>query len=66
MYDEIFFLNFASQCKSFELLSFGAYNHLFISVICFLKTTHLSVHRFNSLIFFSRVEYSPHSSFSCC
>ena len=26
----------------------------------------LSVHRFNSLIFFSRVEYSPHSSFSCC
>ena len=59
-------LNFASQCKLCELLSFGAYNYRFISVICFLKRTHLPVHRFNSLIFFSRVEYSPHSSFSCC
>ena len=52
----LFFFNFASQCKLFKLLSYGAYNHRFISVICFLKTTHLSVHRFNSLIFFSHVE----------
>ena len=56
MYNEIFFFNFASQCKLFKLLSYGAHNHRFISVICFLKTTHLSVHRFNSLIVFSRVE----------
>ena len=26
-----------------ELLSYGEYNHIYISVICFLKTTHLSV-----------------------
>ena len=37
---------FASQRRLVELLSYGEYNHLFISVICFLKTTHLSVHRF--------------------
>ena len=54
MKNEIFFFfTLASQWKLFELLSYGAYNHLFISVICFLKTTHLSVHRFNSLFFFS-------------
>ena len=53
---DIYFYNFASQCKLFKLLSYGAYNHRFISVTCFLKTTHLSVHRFNSLIFFSRVK----------
>ena len=29
-----------------ELLSYGEYNQPFISVICFLKTTNLSVHRF--------------------
>ena len=47
------FFTFASQCKLFGLLSYGEHSHLFISVVCFLKTTHLSVHRFNSLIFFS-------------
>ena len=53
--DQNFFFcfTFASQCKLFELLSYGEYNQLFTSVICFLKTTHLSVHRLNSLIFFS-------------
>ena len=35
-----------------ELLSHGEYNHLFISVICCMETTHLSVHRFNSLVVF--------------
>ena len=35
-----------------ESLSHGEYNHLFISVICFMETTHLSVHRFNSLVVF--------------
>ena len=45
------YFTFASQCKLFELLRYGESNHLFISVICFLETTHLSVHRFNSLIF---------------
>ena len=43
---------FASQWNLFEFLSYGEYNHLFISVICFLKTTHLSVYRFNSLVVF--------------
>ena len=40
-------------CKPIELLSYGEYNHLFISVACFVRTTNLSVHRFNLLIFFS-------------
>ena len=44
------FFTFASQCKLFEFPSYG-YNDLFISVPCFLKTTRLSVHRFN-LVFF--------------
>ena len=44
---------FASQRRLVELLSYGEYNHLFISVVCFLKTTHLSVYRFEWLIFFS-------------
>ena len=46
------FFTFASQCKLFELLNYGEYNHLFIIVTCVLKTTHLSVHRFHSLVFF--------------
>ena len=29
-----------------ELLNYGQYNQPFISVICFLKTINLSVHRF--------------------
>ena len=36
-----------------EALSCGEYNHLFISIACFLRTTNSSVHRFNVLIFFS-------------
>ena len=35
-----------------ELLSHGEYDHLFIPVICFMETTHLSVHRFNLLVVF--------------
>ena len=58
-----FFFTFASQCKLCELLSYGEYNQLFISVICFLKTTHLSVHRLNSLIFFSCWINSTHIIF---
>ena len=49
---KIFFFTFASQCQLFEFPSYGEYNDLFISAPCFLKTTRLSVHRFNSLIFF--------------
>ena len=40
---------FASQRRLVELLSYGEYNHIFISVICFLKATNLSVHRFQWL-----------------
>ena len=57
------FFTFACQCKLFELLSYGEYNHHFIYVICFLKTTHLSVHRLNSLIFFSCWINSTHIIF---
>ena len=39
---EIF--TFASKRGLLELLSYGECNHPFISVTCFLKTTHLSVH----------------------
>ena len=35
---------FASKRVLLELLSYGECNHPFISVTCFLKTTHLSVH----------------------
>ena len=47
-----FFLifTFASQRRLLELLSYGEYNQLSISVICFLKTTLLSV--FIHLFFF--------------
>ena len=34
------FLLFASQRRLLELLSYGEYNHLYISDTCFLKTTH--------------------------
>ena len=44
------FFTFASQCKLCGLLSYGEYSNLFISVVCFLKTTHLSVHRFSCRI----------------
>ena len=37
------FFTFVSQHRLSELLSYGEYNHLYISVTCFLKTTHLSV-----------------------
>ena len=57
------FFSFASQCKLCGLLSYGEYSHLFISVVCFVKTTHLSVHRFNSLIFFSCRIKSTHIIF---
>ena len=49
----LFFFTFTSQCKLFELLSYGEYNHIFISVICFVKTTHLSIvliHWFSFLV----------------
>ena len=41
----IFFLifTFASQSRLLELLSYSEYNQLSISVICFLKTTLLSI-----------------------
>ena len=42
------FVTFASHCKLFGLPSYGEYSNLFISVVCFLKTSHLSVHCFNS------------------
>ena len=57
------FFTLASQCKLCGLLNYGKYSHLFISVVCFLKTTHLSVHRFNSLIFFSCRIKSTHIIF---
>ena len=34
------YLLFASQRRLLELLSYGEYNHLYISDTCFLKTTH--------------------------
>ena len=40
---ELFFVlifTFASQRRLLELLSYGEYNHLYISDTCFLKTTH--------------------------
>ena len=36
-------LKFLLFFRLLELLSYGEYNHLYISVTCFLKTTHLSV-----------------------
>ena len=50
----IFFLifTFASQRRLLELLSYGEYNQLVISVICFLKTSYLSASRFYAFIFF--------------
>ena len=56
---------FASQRRLVELLSYGEYNHLFISVICFLKATNLSVHRFQWLIFFPLRKNQPPTSFFC-
>ena len=50
-YFEIF--TFTSQRRLLELPNYDEYNHLFTSVVCFLKTTHLSVHRFYSFNFFS-------------
>ena len=50
-----FFLNFftfASQRRLLELLSYGEHNHLFISVICSLKTTYLSTYLFYAFIIF--------------
>ena len=35
-----------------ELLSYGEYNHIYTSVTCFLKTTHLSVIVFSHSFFF--------------
>ena len=54
----IFFkiFTFASQRRLLELLSYGEYNQLSISVICFLKTTLLSVFIH---LFFSCVKLSP-------
>ena len=34
------FFSFVSQRRLLELLSYGEYNHLYISDTCFLKTTH--------------------------
>ena len=48
----LFFLLLQVNVIFVELPSYGEYNDLFISVTCFLKTTRLSVHRLNSLIFF--------------
>ena len=39
-------LTCANQCRLLELLSFGKYNQVFISDICFLKRTRLFFHRF--------------------
>ena len=49
-----FFLifTFASQRRLLELLSYGEHNHLFISVICSLKITHLSTYLFYAFIIF--------------
>ena len=52
---------FASQRRLLELLSYGEYNQLSISVICFLKTTLLSV--FIHLFFFSCRIKSTHIIF---
>ena len=62
-----FFLifTFASQRRLLELLSYGEYNQLFISVICFLKTTHLSASRFHAFIFSSCRIKSTHTFFCC-
>ena len=47
---------FASQRRLLELLSYGEYNHLYFSVTCFLKTTHLSVIVFSHSFFVSYFE----------
>ena len=54
---------FTSQRRLLELPNYGEYNHLFTSVVCFLKTTHLSVHRFYSFNFFSWRIIFPHTNF---
>ena len=58
------FFTFASQWKLFEFLSYGEYNHLFISLIFFLKTSNLSVHRVELLVVFlmSNKVYPNHFS----
>ena len=45
-------LTCASQRRLLELLSYGEYDQLFISVICFLKRTRLPFHRFQFFIYF--------------
>ena len=53
---------FASQRRLLELINYGEYNHRYTSVICFLKTTHLSVHRFYPLLFFLMANnFHPHN-----
>ena len=47
---------FASQRRLLELLSYGEYNHVYFSVTCFLKTTHLSVIAFSHSFFVSYFE----------
>ena len=47
------FFTAGSQRRWLELLSYGGYSQLFISVICFLKTTHSSVLFFIINRFFS-------------
>ena len=54
---------FPSQRRLLELLNYGEYNHIFTSVVCFLKKTHLSVHRFYSFNFFSWRIMFPHTTF---
>ena len=50
--------------QNFNFFTFASQCHFFFSVICYLKTIHSSVHRFNSF-FFSRVEkVHPHHFFS--
>ena len=46
------FFTFVSQHSLLELLSYGEYNHLYFSVTCFPKTTHLSVIVFSHSFFF--------------
>ena len=45
-------LTCVNQCRLLELLSYGDYNQVSISDICFLKRTRLSFHRFQLFIYF--------------
>ena len=59
------FFTFAIQRRLLELLSYGEYNHLFISVTCFLKKTHLSVIVVSNSFFFSHFQKKcPHIDYS--